>query len=197
MKNGKIRISSVHRYFPRTGYLLSFQGKTAQLHHLKKEKRERLSPQPRPRARGLGTMITKDLLSHMKERMNPSVRAASSSSNGIACGMKFLLFHQRSGSARCGARKRPSWRFVGGNSSLVLIRIDHRSNHLLSGMRDECTVFTRPLSRFRSLSLSLFLLSLFFSPSLSLSFSASLSNFIYPASFHLLPAFPTYSGCFY
>lgn len=122
----------------------------------------------------------------MKERMNPSVRAASSSSNGIACGMKFLLFYQRGGSAWCGARKRPSWQFVGGNSSLVLIRIDHRSNHLLSGMRDECTVFTRPFSRFRSLSLSLSLLSFPFFIYVSLllhllGFFLSLSSF-----FHLL-----------
>lgn len=70
----------------------------------------------------------------------------------------------RLGSARRGVRKRPSWRLVGGNSSLVLIPIDHRSNHLLSGMRGECTVFARPLSLSFSVSLlfSLYLTASFY-----------------------------------
>lgn len=73
----------------------------SKLLRLKEEKRERLSPRPRPRAR-LGTTITKDLLS--KERMNPSVRTAGSSSNGTARGMKSLFY--RRGPARLGSARR-------------------------------------------------------------------------------------------
>lgn len=75
----------------------------SKLLRLKEEKRERLSPRPRPRAQ-LGTMITKDLLSYMKERMNPSARAAGSSSNGTARGMKSLFY--RRGPARLGSARR-------------------------------------------------------------------------------------------
>lgn len=115
----------------------------------------------------------------MKERMNPSARRAAlqteqdaewnPSSTGAARRGAARTGSAQLGAAQRGARKRPSWRLVGGNSSLVLVPIDHRSNHLLSGMRGECTVFARPplalflrLSSFPALPLRFFLSSRLF-----------------------------------
>lgn len=85
--------------------------------------------------------------------------------------------------ARRGVRKRPSRLFVGGNLSLV--PIDHRSNHLLSGMRVHCV-------RSLSICLSIRLPLRFFSVCLSL--FISLRFFL----FHLSGFFSRLlRGCFY
>lgn len=140
---------------------------------LKEEKRERLSPRPRPRERASAWHDDHEgfTLVHEGEDESLRARAAGSSSNGTACGMK-SLFHRR-GPAQLGSARRTE-------TSLLATRrwkLESRARTDRPQEQPPLEWHERRVHRVRSSALALFLR---LSPFLALSRRFFLSSQLFP-----------------